>query len=469
MVYQAPARSAVAQSAAARLFETFHKLTTNLTVRRSTILLGPRRVGKTVMLHHFIYELMKEGINPHHILYVSIDTPVYSDMSLESILEIFIRLNKISEEEPCYVIFDEIQYLKGWEVHLKDLTDSYPQVRFIASGSAAAALRLQSRESGAGRFSDSMLPPLSFLEFVKFVGKLDRCVKHVNGFYDVVDIKSLNECFVDYINFGGFPEVALDDTIRANIDSFIKADIIDKVLLKDLPNLYGISDTQELNNIFKLLAYNNGEEVGLEAIAQQSQVSKANIKSYIEYLDSAFLISQHHKIPTSGKQLIRKRTFKVFLTNPSMRAALFSPVEDSNSTLLGHLAEAALLAQWDHLSRRRHNTYYYRDTSGNEVDLVSLEPGTLKPARPLEVKWSDSFFRNPTVSLKGLFYFMKKYGLSTATATSKTIFETIEHNSMRVTIVPTSYYCLNTGSMTSEAAMAARLAESDFIVGELAQ
>jgi uncharacterized protein len=50
----------------------------------------------------------------------------------------------------------------------------------------------------------------------------------------------LNKCFIDYINFGGFPEVALDEDIRQNIDAFLKADIIDKVLLKDLPNLYGI-------------------------------------------------------------------------------------------------------------------------------------------------------------------------------------------------------------------------------------
>ena len=50
--------------------------------------------------------------------------------------------------------FDEIQYLKNWEIHLKSLVDRNRRTKFIASGSAAAALRMKSIESGAGRFSD---------------------------------------------------------------------------------------------------------------------------------------------------------------------------------------------------------------------------------------------------------------------------------------------------------------------------
>jgi hypothetical protein len=43
----------------------------------------------------------------------------------------------------------EIQYLPKWEIHLKSLVDSYSTYQFIASGSAAAALKLKSKESGA--------------------------------------------------------------------------------------------------------------------------------------------------------------------------------------------------------------------------------------------------------------------------------------------------------------------------------
>lgn len=270
-------------------FKTFCKISTNTSVKRSTVLLGPRRVGKTVMLHHFIYKLIDDGLKSNNILYLSIDAPVYSNIPLEKMLLIYRKLNNLGDEELCYVIFDEVQYLKDWETHLKDLTDAYPNIKFIVSGSAASALRLKSRESGAGRFSDFMLPPLTFLEFTKFVGKLDQCVRLKDEHYEPVDILELNNCFIDYINYGGFPEVALDTYIQENIDSFIKSDIVDKVLLKDLPNLHGITNTQDLNNIFKLLAYNNGQEVGLEAIAKQSQLTKANIKNFIEYLDLSLI------------------------------------------------------------------------------------------------------------------------------------------------------------------------------------
>jgi uncharacterized protein len=40
----------------------------------------------------------------------------------------------------------------------------------------------------------------------------------------------------------------------------VRNDIIDKVLLKDLPALYGINDIQELNKLFSFLAYNAGHE-----------------------------------------------------------------------------------------------------------------------------------------------------------------------------------------------------------------
>ena len=36
--------------------------------------------------------------------------------------------------EEAYVFFDDIQYLKDWEGHLKVLADRYPDTTFVASG-----------------------------------------------------------------------------------------------------------------------------------------------------------------------------------------------------------------------------------------------------------------------------------------------------------------------------------------------
>jgi predicted AAA+ superfamily ATPase len=46
------------------------------------------------------------------------------------------------------------------KIHLKSLVDSYSTYQFIATGSAAAVLKLKSKESGAGRFTDFLLPQI---------------------------------------------------------------------------------------------------------------------------------------------------------------------------------------------------------------------------------------------------------------------------------------------------------------------
>jgi predicted AAA+ superfamily ATPase len=137
-------------------------------------------------------------------------------------------------------------YLRNWELHLKDLVDNYADTKFIATGSAAAALRLKSQESGAGRFSDFMLPPLTFYEFLNFLGEdstlimasetVDPVTKQERCEYEVRDLEGLNSRFIDYLNFGGYPEAVFNAQIRDNPEQFIRNDIIDKVLLKDLPS-----------------------------------------------------------------------------------------------------------------------------------------------------------------------------------------------------------------------------------------
>jgi predicted AAA+ superfamily ATPase len=189
-------------------FHPFKSLALNFDVHRAVVLLGPRRVGKTFMIKQLIHEAILGGIKSDHVLYVSIDTPVYSGISLEKFLNF---MPNGDQAQRCLVIFDEIQYLRDWEVHLKDLVDNHKNIKFVASGSAAAALQLTSRESGAGRFSDFMLPPLTFFEFLLFLGEENKFIhltderKRGRRNYQIIDIQGLNARFVDYLNYGGYP------------------------------------------------------------------------------------------------------------------------------------------------------------------------------------------------------------------------------------------------------------------------
>jgi len=109
--------------------------------------MGPRRVGKTVLLRHVIRRLLASGVPPDHICYLSVDHPLYNGLGLERLLEAFREAAGLAAAAgPLYVLFDEIQHLRDWEVHLKSLVDTYANIRFVASGSAAAALKLKSLE-----------------------------------------------------------------------------------------------------------------------------------------------------------------------------------------------------------------------------------------------------------------------------------------------------------------------------------
>ncbi len=419
-------------------FAPFADLALDARVRRAAVLLGPRRVGKTVLIKQVIQEAINRGLSPRRILYASIDTPVFSGMRLESFVDMLPE-----REGPGLIVFDEIQYLKDWERHLKDLVDSVPDCKFVATGSAAAALRLKSRESGAGRFSEFMLPPLTFHEFLCFIGRDEELVSEDrDGDYRFSDIDTLNATFIDYLNHGGYPEAVLNPAIRADPDQFVRNDIIDKVLLKDLPALYGINDIQELNRLFSFLAYNAGNEANLESISRESGLTKPTIKRYIEYLESAFLILKVQTIDQNGRTMQRERNFKVYLNNPSMRAALFAPVSPEDSSLIGRLAESAVFSQWQH-SRWSRNLRYARWREG-EVDVVYLNE-RMKPRWAVELKWSDraALDWKERSALKTLI--ANNPSLDSCTITSRTKEGSVPIDRLEAKVTPTAAYCYTIG------------------------
>lgn len=421
-------------------FQAFSEISLNWDIRRAVILMGPRRVGKTVMLQQLIGDAIDSGFPADSILFASLDTPLYSGMPLERLLELFEKQTRHDASSRRIVIFDEVQYFKDWETHLKVLTDRHANTRFIASGSAAAALRLKSQESGAGRFTDFFLPPLTFAEFLDFCDLEDTLIQpEIHGRTlrnRTDDINRLNDEFINYLNFGGYPEAVMNPEIRANVQRYLGRDIIDKVLLRDLPSLYGIQDIQELNRLFTTIAYHSGQEISLDGLASSSGVAKNTISRYLEYLEAAFLIVRVRRVDDSGKTFKRMRHFKVYLTNPSMRAALFVPLNGEDPAM-GAMAETAIFSQWFHSGMLR-NIHYARWKSGRqdrEVDLVRVDPANLRPSWAYEVKWSDRYVDRPE-ELRGLVEFAKKNGLehvpvgaTTKTLTSESIVDgvTIRH------------------------------------------
>lgn len=260
------------------------------------------------------------------------------------------------------------------------------------------------------------------------------------------DIQALNEEFINYLNYGGFPEAVMNPSVRVNPGRFLRQDIVDKVLLKDLPSLYGIGDTQELNRFFNVLAFNTGNELSLEALSKHSGISKVKLSDYLEYLEAAYLIRRVHRIDDNALRLQRARTFKVYLTNPSIRAALFGLV-GAEDEALGNLAETAVWAQWLHHAEIIRWLHYARWKSGRqdlEVDIVSLNAGTQKPNFAVEIKWSD---RPPTAlnELRGLRELAARHALvrpalvTTRTFTGRVTLEDVTSSLYRSRCIATAW------------------------------
>ena len=437
-------------------FDLFYPFVKETDIKRAVVLMGPRRVGKTVMMYHTIQELIKENITPQKIFFIGIDNPIYMHLSLEDILLLAKEAVQLDQLEGCFVFFDEIQYLKDWERHLKVLVDSYPKTKFIVSGSAAAALRLQSSESGAGRFTDFMLPPLTFYEYIHLKG-LHHLVQSktilYNGkeipFFTTHDNKTFNKEFFHYLNFGGYPEVVLSEKIQSDMGRYVKNDIVDKVLLRDLPSLYGIKDVQELNSFFSYLAYNTGNEFSFERLGKDSGIAKEIIKKYLEYLEAAFLIKVIHKIDDNAKKFKRITSFKVYLTNPSLRTALFSPIIETDKET-GNMVETAIFSQWMH--RENLDLKYARWKMGRsegEVDIVLLDNKLFKPQWCIEIKWSNRYVEKPQ-ELNSLIYFCKQNNFKATLVTTIDVSDNKTIEEINITYVPAAVYAYNIGVNTLE-------------------
>lgn len=418
-------------------FPAFMTLVDQPTVKRAVVLMGPRRVGKTILLTQIIGHFIQEGVPPKNLFYVSVDTPTYTGLRLERVLQMFMELHGHKHGAPLYVIFDEIQYHTDWERHLKSLVDSYPNIRFIASGSAAAALKMKSNESGAGRFTDFLLPPLNFAEFLRFIGRETELLQP-NG-RAPKDIHEFNREFINYLNFGGFPEAVLDQTVRDHLDRFVASDILDKVLLRDLPNLYGVGDTQELKRFFTILAYNTGLEVSYEGLSQSSGVAKNTLRRYLDFLEAAFLIRRLYRIDQSARRFKRATQFKVYLTSASLRAALFGPMGGDDSAI-GKLVETAVYAHFLQ-SDMADSTFYARWPTG-EVDFVTLERGNQRPLAALESKWSDRI-KDHSSEAKSYADFCTHNGLpyQSSRFLTRSFSGTVTVNEARVWCLATSAFC----------------------------
>lgn len=351
-------------------------------IRRSVVLTGTRRVGKTTILYQLIDHLLKKGIAPTKIIYVSMDHPMLKLSAFNDILECYHE--NIHADWDCYYFFDEVQYAQDWDKWLKTIYDMQPDTKIVATGSASPVLMKGSQESGAGRWSVVAVPTMSFYEYCDLMNlekpDLDPSVNITSLRYKsqqeraqiMLQLSKVYNHFSRYLQVGGFPELALaeNDFMAQQI---LREDVVDKVLKRDLPSLYPIRNSTELERIFLYLCNVSSSVVSIEAIAKELQgVSRPTVENYIRYLESANLIYQSWPIDMGGKKVL-KASPKIYIADAALRNAvlmdesiLADPVE------MGKVVETSV---YKHVA-----TFYYQNATSvgyyrggrkeKEIDIV---------------------------------------------------------------------------------------------------
>lgn len=351
-------------------------------LRRTVVLTGARRVGKTTILYQIVDTLIKRGVAPQKIVFFSMDHPMLKLSGLPDVLECYHE--NIYANQDVYYIFDEIQYAADWDKWLKIIYDMQPDTAVVATGSASPALVKGGTESGAGRWSIIQVPTLSFYEYCSLIGVGDiefEDTVRPTAFLSMdqqkrtqvmIKLSPVQNHFIRYLQVGGFPELALsqNDLLAQQI---MREDVVDKVLKKDLPALYNIRNATELERIFLYLCYVSSEIVSIDAIAKELKgVSRPTVENYIQYLESANLIYSSYPVEMGNKKVL-KSSPKIYIADAAIRnAVLMDDAILTNPDEMGKMVETSV---YKHVAafyyQKATRVGYYRGgKKGKEIDIV---------------------------------------------------------------------------------------------------
>ena len=368
-------------------------------LRRIVVLTGTRRVGKTTIQYQMIDTLLKRGIDPAKIAFISMDHPMLKLSGVNDVLEAYHE--NIYADQDVYYFFDEIQYAQDWDRWLKMIYDMQPDTNVVATGSASPALVKGNQESGAGRWTVIQVPTMSFYEYCELLDlerpQLPKTLKMTQMLHMtqpersriMMQLQKVQNHFNRYLQVGGFPELALSDNdIMAQ--QIMREDVVDKVLKRDLPSLYNLRNATELERIFLYLCNVSSEIVSIEAIAKElSGVSRPTVENYIQYLESANLIYLSLPVDMAGKKVL-KASPKIYIADAAIRNAvlmdeslLTDPIE------MGKIVETAV---YKHVAafyyQQATSVGYYRGgRKGKEIDIVVDKPNAYNIL--IEVKYRE--------------------------------------------------------------------------------
>lgn len=369
-------------------------------IRRGILIAGPRRVGKTTVLYQLADRLLAQGVDPTSILYLSLDHPILKLLTIEKILaEYHGQLRPAGE--PAVLLLDEVQYSHEWDLHLKFLIDHRPELRIVATGSAAMRQRRDSIDSGVGRWITVPMPTLSFYEFLQMRGRALPNVPPELRPQDLfarekpylaslaASFRGVLPEFQRYLLVGGFPETALSDETDY-CQRILREDVVERVLKRDMVALFGVRKINELEKLFIYLCLNTGGVLSINTCASELGTTTGTVTGYLELLENAHLVYRLAPSEIGGKKALRQQN-KYYLADAALRNAVLLRGREvlAEPEELGKVVETSVL--------RHLYAYHYLDTpkivywreprTEKEVDVIVQSP---RYVIPVEVKYRHS-------------------------------------------------------------------------------
>jgi predicted AAA+ superfamily ATPase len=383
--FRQPPQRGFARDFAARALDA--KLTVPL------IAAGPPGAGKTIVLRQTLAAVVRAGVSPMRIAYLSLGAPVFSGEDLAALADRVLDRFAYGRDEKVFLFLDDLDYAADGPAQLAALQKRLPNARLIAalaSGAPRLTSGLAEIESGGGAVEIHVLPPLSFAEFMGFRrtdagGVLPEAGTSLA--LDAARMADLNGEFARYLTFGGFPSGIAAKREDESPPALVRDALLHDVLHRDLAAFAGVIEPRELGRLFAVLARNTGAEAAIEDLAKATGVAKNTLRKYLDFLEGSFLIRRVPRLNRDGRPFQRQVLFKIYLTSPTLYTALFGPVAP-DAPEYARLVETAVVSQCfatglaDHLA--------YASWKGGMVDLVLLDKPDGRPDQLFQFDWSGA-------------------------------------------------------------------------------
>ncbi|MFH0960238.1 MAG: ATP-binding protein [Pseudomonadota bacterium] len=305
------------------------------------VIIGPRRAGKSV----FAMQLLK-GID---FAYLNFDDERLLDVTD---YDDFIKAIRQVYGETNYLLFDEIQNLKDWELFLNRLQRN--GFRIVITGSNAHLLSRELSTHLTGRFLQFQILPFSFKEFL-----------HAKSFQidDTLELKerqgSLLGYLDKYINIGGFPEIVAK---HVEPRSYLPT-LFESILFKDIAKRYNVRYSKKLYDLGYYLITNHSCEFTYTRLKKILDFRSVHtVENYVKYISEAFIVFVVDRFSFKLAEQI-KSPKKVYSYDTGMAKSVRFAVTPDTGKFIENIVAIELL-------RRDIEPYSYRTRNGKEIDFV---------------------------------------------------------------------------------------------------